>query len=329
VSELFSNRLFSLSNLFQFRRASLFSHGKQNPRIHLRTADFWSYIKSVRIELYLQFLKGTAMNRGIIIVLLMISITGAETIGDFAPLDVGNIWVYDYTVNHTTAAYQEVMAGTYTVTLTHLAENDDTVFYYLENRLYYTGTIDSFAEKTSQDVRVFDKLFSDTLFEVNDTIWKPRMAHVFPVRYSHEVDIDAEYIDSVESINGAYEFSSATNSTLPHPSYELYSSYRFRAGVGIKSYRYSTDMHMNQSTVLYELRSFNDESSALLPVNSLLKATVHSGYGNAYSKITLPRIAIARDGKTYNLLGRVHKNDENRRVNGARHWHEHLFDLFR
>ena len=70
-------------------------------------------------------------------------LSGAELVGDFAPLEVGNVWVYQYSkaiLRLTNDPYNEALNSeslTITLTLVSSYKTNDTLFHCFQNKLGY------------------------------------------------------------------------------------------------------------------------------------------------------------------------------------------------
>lgn len=275
------------------------------------------------------------MVREIVIILAMTTVPGAETIGDFAPLEVGNVWVYDVVKRigsgHFGVRHEEVQTGTFTASLIREREAGDTSYYYFETHMRYSAIIDSFIEDRSwSETKEHESTGTDSLFVWADTVRSMGRSEIVPVWYTHTIESEDETVDSLKKVNGVYGFMAEKNGTVPpvYPVYHIeFSSVELQAGTGVTRYFYAGGIDNSGYDVTFELSSFTGKQGS----NVSVFENRSSDKGNrrtVLSRAALPNVTVSRNGLKYNLLGREYTDKYNRKVNQSYRWHECLFDLF-
>jgi len=255
----------------------------------------------------------------------------AGTIGDFAPLAVGNTWVYDITSREdNNGIYSKRSNGIHTVTVLTTNKSGDTAWYYMSHHLQ--RTTDSLCRDTLAGTASVDYVYYDTLIDVGGSVRLTSILEgAFPVRMEHDVDTGRAGIDSVEFVNNAWEFTSLSNGSLRSivdPT-SRFTTYRFRAGIGIILFTSSGGVHMQMFSSRTTLRSFTDGGSGIVPVSSQSKRHIPTVAARSVSTVALPHVNVLHRGKAYDLMGKVQPEYSRRKKSGSQKWSQQVYDLFK
>ena len=276
------------------------------------------------------------MIRGMMMVLTIITVTGAETIGDFAPLETGNVWVYDVVKSYLDGTYQsgyrEEQTGTCTVTLTHNGASGDTLEYYLETHLHCSAKVDSFMEDSDwKTMREYNSTYTgmDTLFVWDDTVRNRGTSEIIPIWCTNSIRSEDTTVDSLRYVNGRYEFSAENNGTIPPVFYMNFSTVHLQVGTGVTHYFYAGGIDHYNYNVTFNLTSFERQPVNCVPAIPGRKVRDLRSRQAVSRETALPQINVTRNGVVYNLLGRVDRKNPDRNAYRRLQRHERLFDLFR
>ncbi len=273
------------------------------------------------------------LQRYLMMVLLgFYSFSGAEPVGDFAPLEEGNVWVYEY--KQSTESFTNLMPNdsfTVTITLVSSLKSNDSIIHCFENRIEGMSINTTIISDTIMGIdTIFDTTWIDsaefdTLIETNalirrdslipftyqiggkfDTLWLGAQRFeasrwstlVMPIWETHFVEPE----DKI-STAGIWEFS------IKDEAYELLfrvfaSKCTYRQNIGMISY-YNEYRHPPGpcSTTNITLLSFENvpfdavqNGRTPLPARPRVVPAV---------KLSLPHLSIENNGRVFNLQGRA------------------------
>lgn len=230
----------------------------------------------------------------------------SETVGDFAPLEVGNLW--EYAIRSSDMWKAEEDSGLVTIQMIEIKTLDDSKEFIL--RKHFKGV------KVQRDKNsTYDYVRYDTLFELNDSIGvkEPNYGpssmdcQTIPVYSRHSIDADSlEFGTFLIDTNGTWELREVFFGDA-----KIHSIYH--ADTGFVSSIYSNGDWRSDRFKTIELKSFT--RAAPIAVISKLRrhsAPHQSGMHTAkpVALLQLPHLSIINEkGNVLNLLGRVEKPD--------------------
>lgn len=263
----------------------------------------------------------------IFILNLTAAVATAGSVGDFAPLEVGNVWVYN-SIYLDETGYRSMYvddSSFLTIELLNIEEIKDTISYIFKN-LVSGKKISRFIYPGIDNRNIFDttyysdSIYFDTLYEFEDSIFAPYTYSTkgedypptLPVCEKHEIDTTSlNAIDTLRLIDGVFEYK---------PFIYSWGDNRrtYRAGIGIywDCRRWENHGWCIRTTTLLSFSRNGKINSVIQPnkqkINSVLFTT-----GPAKSSLSIPYLNIVKGNRMFNLLGRVNKG--NRRIKEASH----------
>jgi hypothetical protein len=268
----------------------------------------------------------------VMVLLAFYSFSGAEPVGDFAPLEVGNVWVYEYKLVPWVKGRVPADSFKITISLVSSLLSGDRQLHCFENRIEGTSISTTIKYDSQQnrdtlfDTIYLNKLNLDTLIEKNisirrdslipvefpsmtmttDTMWLGAqtfdlsrwLTRVVPVWKTHFV-----LPENIIWSGGMWLFS------LRDEAYELthniaaYNSSKYRQNIGFISGHYEYRDPGGSSTTEITLLSFSNvpftalqTGRTALPVRPRVVPVV---------KLSLPYLSIENNGRVFNLQGRA------------------------
>jgi hypothetical protein len=245
----------------------------------------------------------------------------AEPVGDFAPLEVGNLWEYEC------VSYSSSMCGMHSgndsllvrMQLTGSEVSGDTLLFYI--RTHKTGRsiddttgIDT-AEMTEPETTFFDFVVYDTLYEINGVIEtkKPWRSGPVPVCNRHSMDTETtEAPCELTDTSGTWEV------WCRFGSFETDGLERYRVDTGLVYLEFLSHLHGVGGKDIYELISFTRAASvATAPALHHRVRGMGTASGNPSTLLQLPHLSIINgNGSVVNLLGRAEGRDRSHKVRG-------------
>jgi hypothetical protein len=284
---------------------------------------------------------------GIIVVLLMSTMAGADTIGDFAPLNVNNKWVYNFSIEDNRISHINYQEGTLTYSCKSRYESGDTLFYFFENRGQFirgtkpgpASTSDSiFFDTYDTTLEVVDTVYYDTLIEVANSIRaRSGMRPPFPVCDVHTITTeDTALVDlhiiSLEYVDGEYELNVTPRVVMNAGGVATGYGYTlYKSNVGLIQFMRTTqdDVFHSVFSRKYTLQSFESEPVGVETSTRMMSVSKRNQQKTTFRKsMALPHLIVIRNGKTFNLLGREYRNNRNRTLRAPRQRHQCVVDLF-
>ncbi len=268
----------------------------------------------------------------VMVLLALYSFSGAEPVGDFAPLEVGNVWVYEY--KRSTECFMTSMPNDsfiVTISLVSSLQFNDSIVHCFENRIEGMSINTTFISDTIMgidtifDTTWIDSMEFDTLIETNtlirrdslipftfqttgivDTSWLGAQRFegsrwstpVMPIWETHYVETDSKI-----SNTGLLQF------LMKDEAHELIVQYfnkksTYRQNIGMISYYNEyRDPPGPCPTTNITLLSFENvpfdavqTGRAPLPARPRVVPAV---------KLSLPHLSIENNGRVFNLQGRA------------------------
>jgi hypothetical protein len=267
-------------------------------------------------------LGGTIMRRIMIILLTIVSgsaLYSAELVGDFAPLEAGNQWVYQYNKMLSPVNIdpdnEALNSESLTITLTLISSynTNDTLFHCFKNQLdgiRINRIYDSMPDGTPiwNPVTRFDTIpisliNYDTLREIDSIVPSASFFYgtnvlfstkktdnndwttpIIPVWSTHTVDLTFEAILGSRVHDGRYEFDWYAGSNLKY--------YTFRQSVGLLKYYQHNILALPSPSIDITLISFTN-----VAMNNSVSKSIHASF-NVQSriapsvKLSLPHLSI-------------------------------------
>ncbi len=287
------------------------------------------------------------MKHGTAAVLLISTMVGADSIGDFAPLNVNNKWIYDFSIEDNRISYIDYQEGTLTYSCKSSYESGDTLYYFFENSGQFirgtkpgpASTSDSvFFSTHDTTLETVDTVYYDTLIDVGNSIRsKSGMWPSFPVCDAHAITTeDSAVVDlhilSLEYADGEYELNVAPRNSGGAGGIATGSGYAlYRSNVGLIQFMRTiqSDLSYSVFSIKYTLQSFESEPAHVKIPTEMMSVCKGDRQKTAFLKsMALPHLTVVGNGKTFNLLGREYRNDRNKTLGAPRLWHQHVVDLF-
>jgi len=252
------------------------------------------------------------MRRLFVLYILMVTLpVFASGIGDFAPLKIGNVWVYDCLSTHSGIEETLYDSGTYTIKLLATYTKNDTVCHCFGTNSKRIVVSDNRKDEKSADTLFVDSISFDTLYEVNDTLRSNLPYPLEPAMFtSHRIDTFPTFTQNPLVLkDGKYE---CRYSFLDGSSNTLY-QYVYRQDVGLTSFEWSQMIHMDQRNRTITLRSFTGSQIAISR-NQQRKAHTLERPISAVKRLSVPYLSVVRGEHAYNLLGRTDRSMASRSI---------------
>ena len=239
-------------------------------------------------------------------VLLIAGLVLADNYGDFAPLEVGNIWVYQkFNGTHSLyGMYYNNDISKITIELVNSSIANDTLFYFFKNSAVGMIAMDT-SDAMEPETTYYDYIRYDTLFEVNDSIYKKTWNYdiPLPVLEKHEIDsasMEAPYYLLITDSSIVYRYFFGTGLGIE-------TERTYQADIGFVSYKNNNSPHGSGSNSTCNLLSFsrNGEivSTSLQPQNEVTQT--YNKIIRPQKLLILPYMGIIHGDRSFNLLGRV------------------------
>lgn len=233
----------------------------------------------------------------ILLVLLLSSMVNSEKIGDFAPLNVGNIWVYQSTYHHYTIELDTILdTALITRQIISSFTQDKKSYFVLKTKIEKKHRFISGPKSKKKDITTYNNSIEiDTLYEHNDTIYSITEISRSPVFKTH-------YFNSDSVQTGRIDYSQQNNILKIHTPYSIGGvSYYYQADVGLVGYSRYSCAHWDCKSDRLKLISFSDAP---------LLGDVQHPHSLKYIKDfrLFPRMVIYYNYKRVDLLGRRLKN---------------------
>ncbi|MBN1761356.1 MAG: hypothetical protein JW863_23740 [Chitinispirillaceae bacterium] len=233
----------------------------------------------------------------------------AEPIGDFAPLEVGNRWVYRVDESSSTAPIITSTARSTidTIFLIDLYDVNDSIYYRFKWSSRGRQIVQDETAAPPETTVIADSGFY-SLVEVNDTIGYGSNRYLFgkPVLWTHYINSDTLCPPdfprgSLSIVNGVYEFSH--NYYVNGPMEKVY-----RADVGLV-YESTTDATIegfstrkSESTLLSFTKN-NVVQNTTWRIRE--RKTIPPHLIDPKYRVTFSQLVITRHRQTFNLMGRM------------------------
>jgi len=252
-------------------------------------------------------------------VLLSFGRTFSEQIGDFAPLAIGNLWVYDYSM-FTYEDHDEeydVIGTKYEshiqMQITGAALSDDTTFYFFRNSINGTTTIDKSTSYESipprhSSVTSADIQF-DTLYEVDGIITPRQSWRIGPVPGHDPIPVCSQHsFDTADLAGNDLYFYEEGCVRILRINGHIHSSYEPDKGLtGLSSTIFDPI-----GSVSVRLESFT--RAAPISIQTSRPPSIHrSPAGKPSAVMALPNPGILRNGRLFDLKGRINQKNHSRK----------------
>lgn len=258
--------------------------------------------------------------------MLTCPLSGAELVGDFAPLEVGNVWVYRYSFHFDN--WLSDISSVISLEITAVVPSDDTLLYFFTNTteginirgkvLYDTlpdGTVNYSNPDTLFDTTPISSINQDTLFEYAQTdeiltFWgRGWSVPVMPVWNRHFVDtaIDISQLPyssiSFRDNNGICEINWVRRliGSINHSE----KTYTFQQNIGLMtdyndSYDHLSGHTLDTTSLLSFTTNQRNNSVHHLHCNPLKT----SSFYHPVTNLSLPHISISTRENVFDLMGR-------------------------
>lgn len=238
----------------------------------------------------------------------------SEPVGDFAPLEVGNLWEYKC-ISHSSSMYGMYSSNDSSLARMQITDSEvsgDTLLFYLRThkngrRIEDTTAIDT-AEVMEPETTFYDYVVYDTIYELDGVIkpktpWYGGPVPVFTYHNLESMDAGstgAPY--TLTDTSGTWEL------WCSFASFGIERQERYRVDTGLVQADFWSNLHGAGGEGTYELISFTRVAPvAIAPALRRHRVSgIGTASGNPSTLLQLPHLSIInRNGSVVNLLGRM------------------------
>ena len=249
----------------------------------------------------------------IVSIILLLSVPSfSESLGDFAPLEMGNRWEYTYQ-SSSFAKFGRSKSLSIIIQIIDQTGIGKTYSYILRYRI--SGTERSMVGATATEKEVSEVQY-DTIVEVDQNLkehffYSPLMEQsISPIWNRHYIERSAlatfptaeQTIVITDDADGTRTFTLTEAEAGTNISSG--SSVTFRSGIGLTNYQSFTSFPIAGSRVTMTLISFSNKPVSIAPAGKLIAAKTRNLTLPAEKLLSLPNLSISSGHRTFDLLGR-------------------------